>query len=897
MIEIKRIINYSTGALFALTLLSGLFLSSPFALADNSATNDITINVPVSCNLSSSNTTAHTATIDAGTYRADIGESTITATCNDAGGFAIYAIGYGNDTHGNNTLTHTTNPDFSIVSGTATSGATSNWAMKLTAVEGTYTPTIENGFDSYSTVPETNTKVASHDSVTDQTNGASFKSTYAAYIAPTQYAGTYEGKVKYTLVHPSTDANNILYMQNVDEWGDSIEVGQTVYAVDTRDGEGYTVARLADGNLWMTKNLRLNLETANISAENTNNPTEAFLEAVSSKPSSDDEAWCNSSTEECINRIGYNTANLGDNTISDEGYAFDEYGVYYNYFTATAGNGSIATSSQPVPGDICPKGWHLPMGGNSGDIAGLISSLGGNTSVMDSSSIPTGEWMQGILRSSPNNFRYSGRYYNTGISQRGTYGRYWTSTANISSPLAVLFGIADDVVYPGNSSMRMYNGLSVRCVDNKENYKDAILDTGTVINTKMIALASGPEEIKAIHVATSLPEGFEASSANTISTVNSKHPIYIFFDNTNDAGVMNIYSGNHMITGNSNMSNAFAEFSNLTDISGIADWDMSGVKYMTFMFRDANSLAEASAVYEWDTSNVSSMYGMFYKASSLESLNLSHWNTSNVERFDGMFEQAKSLRTINLTNWNTSRATSMFAMFEVGESHLGDGQLTEIIGLEDWDTSNVTNMSWMFYGAGNMTHYNISNWDVSKVESFNHMFCDNFKLESLDLSHWNIQNVKTMYDMFDDNYALTTIGDVSHWNTSNLIDVGGWLNGASSFVGDNGTLDLSGWDTSNLKVTGEMFRATKLQTIDLSGWTFNSITNDSWDGAGSGIYGETGNTSYYKGLAGMFLNMPQLQTVYVSQTGLNSYNAAVARGVDITDMWSGSNISGFTVKP
>ena len=201
----KHITNFA-GGLLALTALSGTILSSPLTSASNSAENNIQITVPVSCNLSSSTTTNHTATVDAGTYRSEIGESTITATCNDSEGFAIYAIGYTGEDYGNNTLKHTTDNTLSIASGTATSGATSNWAMKLTAVSGTYTPTIETTYQSYATVPTNYTKVASKDSSTDTVTGASFKSTYAAFISPTQHTGTYEGKVKYTLVHPITES-------------------------------------------------------------------------------------------------------------------------------------------------------------------------------------------------------------------------------------------------------------------------------------------------------------------------------------------------------------------------------------------------------------------------------------------------------------------------------------------------------------------------------------------------------------------------------------------------------------------------------------------------------------------------------------------------------------------
>ena len=202
----------------------------------------------------------------------------------------------------------------------------------------------------------------------------------------------------------------------------------------------------------------------------------------------------------------------------------------------------------------------------------------------------------------------------------------------------------------------------------------------------------------------------------------------------------------------------------------------------------------------------------------------------------------------------------------------------------------------MFYGAGLMTEYDIGGWDVSKVESMNHMFCDNRVLQSLDLSAWDVSSVKTMHCMFDDNHRLKTIGDVSHWNTSSLIDAGGWLNGANYFWGENGMLDLSGWDTRNLRCAGEMFFMTVVSAIDLSGWTFDAVTNDLWEGAGSGIYYETGNSSEaLRGMGQMFRSMPNLVVVYVSQAGMDSFSAAVEKGVNVTDMWLDTHIDHFTV--
>ncbi len=489
---------------------------------------------------------------------------------------------------------------------------------------------------------------------------------------------------------------------------------------------------------------------------------------------------------------------------------------------------------------------------------------------------------------------------------------------------------------------------------------DSMLDIGRVVNAKMKSLAAGAsrtvddqdKKVKSIRMATSLPVSFEPSEANTVSTPDSKYPIYIFFNNDNDIGAMYFYTENDAIIMNrdssfffqalsglqdisglidwdasnvynmnamfyydrsleslhglenwdtsnvTNMMSVFQDNKMLTDISALADWDLSRVITVMGIFSGDLSLASANAVEEWNTTNIQNMSYAFSTMPSLVSLDLSKWSTSKVKDMRGMFAGAKSLDTVDTTGWDTSKVTNMREMFRVGDAYAGNGQLREIIGVEAWDTSSVTDMTTMFYGAGQMTHYDIANWDVSKVESFNHMFCDNFKLESLDLSRWNVSSVKTMYNMFDDDRALTTIGDVSHWNTASLIDAGGWLNGATSFVGNNGTLDLSGWNTSNLKVAGEAFRATKLQTIDLSGWNFGSITNDTWPGTGQGIYYTTGNQeTSYKALDSMFLNIPTLTNVYISQSGLDSFNTAVSNGVNTTNMWSGSGVSGFTVKP
>ena len=216
--------------LSSITTFSGLILSSSIVKADNaSVVDEINITVPVSCTLSGTGMNTHNAEINNGIYTTDIGTTTLHAFCNDSEGFAIYATGYtGNvieDTNSNKLVGTATTNNATIDTGIATSGNSSNWAMKLTATQdsgdtsGTNALTIDSApnasggadasFSQYHVVPNEYTKVAHKNSNTDMTastGGVKLTTTYAAYISRTQPADTYTGQVIYTLVHPSSAA-------------------------------------------------------------------------------------------------------------------------------------------------------------------------------------------------------------------------------------------------------------------------------------------------------------------------------------------------------------------------------------------------------------------------------------------------------------------------------------------------------------------------------------------------------------------------------------------------------------------------------------------------------------------------------------------------------------------
>lgn len=83
-----------------------------------------------------------------------------------------------------------------IITGTGTSGAASNWAMKVDLASGL---TAQNGFSAFREVPDAPVVVTTGNG----TKSAAFTPSYQIYIGTSQEADTYTGHVTYTLTNPA----------------------------------------------------------------------------------------------------------------------------------------------------------------------------------------------------------------------------------------------------------------------------------------------------------------------------------------------------------------------------------------------------------------------------------------------------------------------------------------------------------------------------------------------------------------------------------------------------------------------------------------------------------------------------------------------------------------------
>ena len=174
-------------------MLAALPVVGVFAATGTTVTDTVQVSISSACSITSTNAAnTYSATMTNGQLKSDFGSTTMTIACNDAGGWHVTAVGSGADAT-DKTAMNATGSGTDIATGTATSGATSNWAMKVSGTGAT-------GFTTFATVPSSATDVAKG---TTSVSGGTLTTTYQVFISATQQADTYTGQVTYTLAHPA----------------------------------------------------------------------------------------------------------------------------------------------------------------------------------------------------------------------------------------------------------------------------------------------------------------------------------------------------------------------------------------------------------------------------------------------------------------------------------------------------------------------------------------------------------------------------------------------------------------------------------------------------------------------------------------------------------------------
>lgn len=180
---------------------------------------------------------------------------------------------------------------------------------------------------------------------------------------------------------------------NMQAWNgcSSMNIGDVTALTDTRDGNVYAVAKLADGECWQIENMRLDFsdENTELTNLNTNHATATFMADANSHPAQ----VAVYGSDRYSTKIEYDKDSLIGNYIR---------GVSYNWMTMRAGNGNV-NGTNSNNGDICPAGWRVPTDPHYSNY--LIAISGGSTAwKFDETTTPTGRTMYNTFKAFPNNF-------------------------------------------------------------------------------------------------------------------------------------------------------------------------------------------------------------------------------------------------------------------------------------------------------------------------------------------------------------------------------------------------------------------------------------------------------------------------------------------------------------
>ena len=407
--------------------------------ADTTVTSNASVIVNASCTITTGGG-EYSETIDPGTSKTITGNG-INVSCNDSGGYALYAIGFSGDSYDtpNNNRMLGSN---SLYIPTANSGSNSYWAMKVAGSSTTSNiPTIDNSYSNFQIIPATYTKISHYNSSTTGTTTNSVTTpSYKVNISSTQTQGAYVGKVKYTMVHPSTAPTPTppVYMQNLTLADcQSSASSDNLTVTDRRDDNDYTV-KYINGQCWMTQNLRL---TGTVSATDSNFSGSDFNASQYSLDSTD-----SSYANHCDSTNGYNYACAKDS-------GSETTGAWYNYYAASAGTVSTNSNTNPTTSDICPSGWHLPSAPNTTTDTDFNILIGNTTSSWQN---PT----SGLLAFDG----IAGGYYGSGTLNLQDRGYWWSATAyDVTNRYYLSYSITSDR-FAGDGHTSRYGGRFIRCV-------------------------------------------------------------------------------------------------------------------------------------------------------------------------------------------------------------------------------------------------------------------------------------------------------------------------------------------------------------------------------------------------------------------------------------------------
>ena len=213
----------------------------------------------------------------------------------------------------------------------------------------------------------------------------------------------------------------------------SMTTNQTRTLKDDRDGQLYTVAKLGDSNVWMTRNIAIGCDGsgANYGSSIINTTFTTDKSNVSSN------SFSLSSANDFSQGSNYDDARIACDSTR---------GAWYNYAAASAGTITGDSNTDEAQASICPKGWRLPT---------YAETLG-------------------ILGYKANYLPVTGGYYSAAGALTSTgYGYQWASTAFDATNRDLIRYDGANLGHSNYYKTERNLGIYVRCIKDMPNITSA----------------------------------------------------------------------------------------------------------------------------------------------------------------------------------------------------------------------------------------------------------------------------------------------------------------------------------------------------------------------------------------------------------------------------------------
>ena len=227
-----------------------------------------------------------------------------------------------------------------------------------------------------------------------------------------------------------------------------------------------------------------------------------------------------------------------------------------------------------------------------------------------------------------------------------------------------------------------------------------------------------------------------------------------------------------------------------------------------------------------DMSRVRNMNGMFANTTMDAPLDLdgNGWHdTANLTAMANMFSGFHAPGIRGIGRMNTSNVTDLGGMFQ--NANLGDS----VLDVSGMDTSKVVNMDGIFFRTNAKDIIGFEKWNIASVSQLRSILSTGFKFNrTIDLTGWDVSNVTDFQDTFE---SLQADGlNLSGWKLPKLISSNHFATAARI-----GEVNLTGWEIGtpcaderqcNPISINEMFSNAFIgNVVGLNTWKMNRPTN------------------------------------------------------------------------